>query len=801
MKMLHRTIAVSLSLLTLSLLSVAASRWAPPQDSGAEDAGQVAEFTPLDPGLTEGELAEMGAEALALVKEGYETELESTAFRFATAEELADILTESNLGVFARTLPEGTKQEEVEAASRRFANGISGGLLAKFNFGANEVLVNLDVFFALQDEFGLEGFASYEVLEAVLVHEAVHAIDDVEFSLSKLQDLIVDTDSAQAINAVMEGHAQFRSRRVCAENGLTAAFERYSEVIAWAPEKDDPAEALLLATQAAQMEFWYEEGERFFSAVHAVRGAEGLREVFRAPPTESVLISEPDWYLDPSTRPEADFDLEARLDVIIELMEREGRDMLKMKLLKPQVAAAFALLPELDVETVLEELDDNHVAIHQGAEDLSSVGIFSMSSAVWSRTLFELQGELLHAKDDAMKEGSVRIVSSEYEEFQAGHEFGAAIVGDFEGILSKKLMDVGSIEVGVASLVAVQGRTVIEISVMEGGEAGSQERLVFLANLLLDPDMAESMLVEINERYEERIEAELHIRLPEARNAEPDIPREGQQRPAIEIPQGVDQVGADGAVKGAPPRAYGVETAWRYSLGQVPEECMEELESGEREFIERPLYSTRGVGEVGAGDRSVLQGYLRNVASRMGRSADSSAGEGLGLANDPLFIRADGHSLFKYTQIVMEECAAPDVRIWKIQMAIAGGRALTLHLSQDPAAAEPLSSQPEPAEIVLSVVQEGSLVDVTGERSYDIASDDFYTYDETRELSYRVGSREYKVARRLRARMKSRLRKEEDLAVVLKPGPGVLTQEVLEVYDALLDAGVPTIYFAKAEEE
>jgi hypothetical protein len=33
------------------------------------------------------------------------------------------------------------------------------------------------------------------------------------------------------------------------------------------------------------------------------------------------------------------------------------------------------------------------------------------------------------------------------------------------------------------------------------------------------------------------------------------------------------------------------------------------------------------------------------------------------------------------------------------------------------------------------------------------------------------------------------------------PGPRVLTQEVIEVYDGLLDAGVMKIYFAATEEE
>ncbi len=783
-----------------SLLSAAAPRGLELQDAKTGEAWEEADFTPLDPDLSEEELAAMGTEAFALVKESYETELESVTFRFGTAEEIAAILKEHNLKVLARMLPEA-KQEEIEAAARQLSEGLSDALLAKFNFDENEVLVNLDVFFMMQDELGLEGFASYEVLKAVLVHETVHAIDDVEFSLSKVEDLIVDTDSSQTVNALIEGHAQFRSRRVCADHGMTAAFERFSSAISMVPETDDPVEALVMATFVAQMTFWYEEGERFFLAIYAAKGEEGVREVFQAPPTESVLITQPGWYLDPSSRPEAEFDLEERLGVIIDLSSQNDRTLTKMKLLKPQIAVGLALLPEVEVESVLAELQDNLMAFHQGGEDIFSVGVFSMSSAVWSRSFFELEEELLYAKDEAMKDPPIRILLSEYEPVEEGVQYGEAVAGNFEGLYCRKVMEVGSMEMEIGSLIAVRGRAVIEITMMEDSEAASIEQLVFLANLLLDPDMAADMLEEINARFEEANEAELHILLPESSNAMSDSPSSDQHRPAIEIPQGVDYVGADGAHISALPEAYGIETAWGYSMGHIPAENMKELENGEIQIMESSLYSTRGTTGVDAGARSVLRGYLRSVASRMERYVDSSTGEELELANDPLFIRADKYSLFKYTQIVMEECAAPEVRIWKIQMAITGGKSITFYLPKDHASVENFSGQGEQVEIVLSVVHEGNLVDVTKERPYDIAKDEFYAYDDTRELSYQVGPRKYEEARRVRSRLKSLLRKNEDLVAVIKPGPGVLTQEVVEVYDALLDAGVLKLYFAATEEE
>lgn len=376
MKTLHRFLSVWFFVLFLSLFSAARPMSLEPQDAKTEEAGQETDFTPLDPDFSEEELVAMGAEAFALVKQSYKTELESVTFRFGTAEEIAEILKEENIPVMARTLPEGTEQEVIEKTAEQFSESLSDALLAKFSLGENEVLVNLEGFFKMEEELGLTGLASYEVLRAVLVHESVHAIDDAEFSLAKVEELIVDVDSSQTVNALIEGHAQFWSRRVCAAHDMTAAFERFSSAIGFVPETDDPVVALVMATYAAQMTFWYGEGERFFLAVHDAKGLEGVRGVFQAPPTESVLISQPDWYLDPASRPAAEFDLEERLAVILDLSSQKGRTMTKMKLLKPQIAAALALLPEVEVESVLAELEESLMAFYQGRDDLFSVGIF-----------------------------------------------------------------------------------------------------------------------------------------------------------------------------------------------------------------------------------------------------------------------------------------------------------------------------------------------------------------------------------------------------------------------------------------
>ena len=62
-----------------------------------------------------------------------------------------------------------------------------------------------------------------------------------------------------------------------------------------------------------------------------------------------------------------------------------------------------------------------------------------------------------------------------------------------------------------------------------------------------------------------------------------------------------------------------------------------------------------------------LQQELVNMARRMNPKFDETLQ--VELPDDALLIRADEHTPFKYVQKVMEVCAHPDIKIWKLQLA------------------------------------------------------------------------------------------------------------------------------------
>ncbi len=66
-----------------------------------------------------------------------------------------------------------------------------------------------------------------------------------------------------------------------------------------------------------------------------------------------------------------------------------------------------------------------------------------------------------------------------------------------------------------------------------------------------------------------------------------------------------------------------------------------------------------------ADDYKELREYLSDVARRMEKDESGK------LPDEPLLIRADMNTPFKYIQKVMEQCGYQGIQIWKVQLAAA----------------------------------------------------------------------------------------------------------------------------------
>jgi hypothetical protein len=294
-----------------------------------------------------------------------------------------------------------------------------------------------------------------------------------------------DADHLQAVNAVVEGHAQRVARKACAQAGNSRGFEIFTFSIDHLPESHNAQEDYVKRIAVAQLSFAYKDGERFMDAVFHSGGQEALDKVFQAPPTESVLISEPSWYIDPKGRPKSPYDIAQSLAGYEARLTKETPEFWTtqtVRLLAPQIRAALSLLPEERYEPSIKDILECRVLIAQNEEgegSFISAGLFALSTVPKARLFLELERELIAAKPEKLK-GSILIDIHTNEVLVKEDSNG------LEGSWIEQTITVGSQEIRSATLLAQRGQVVAELS-FTGLEVTKAEAIQAAENLLKAP--------------------------------------------------------------------------------------------------------------------------------------------------------------------------------------------------------------------------------------------------------------------------------------------------------------------------
>ena len=286
------------------------------------------------------------------------------------------------------------------------------------------------------------------------------------------------------------------------------------------------------------------------------------------------------------------------------------------------------------------------------------------------------------------------------------------------------------------------------------------------------------------------------LALPDSVTAMADEPGGNEFRPAVRVMQ-------DGSI-------------WSdnsHALGRSPAESWPDK-------VDSQLY-----GPTDSNDLEALGRYLARMARLMELRAPAGGQTSSKLKIDPLLIRADQLSPFRSTQKLMEQCCAPDVQIWRLQLATAEGKLLRVYIPKDFGVWGEDRMQ---VSIAIEVVHEGNRLDEGGTRAYDPTLDQRFTYDGTRQLSYQVASgvagwEEEVVLEEVEgdgaeatsvepeeegtsslAVLREQLVELDEangkVEVVIDAGPGTVTQDVVDVLDAVMAAGFEQVTFAGPKE-
>jgi hypothetical protein len=162
------------------------------------------------------------------------------------------------------------------------------------------------------------------VLRLIVVHEAVHAIDDAKFELGKLLASAPDAEAHRALRMTIEGRAEHYSGRILALLGIPKSVDEALGV------RRDPAERIVR-----------DAGRRFIAALAAKGNA---KEVLANPPRTTSVVFHPERYgrdleIPDASKPLRDAKLGPKAENLSELVQRKN---LSARLKPAEVERMFA---------------------------------------------------------------------------------------------------------------------------------------------------------------------------------------------------------------------------------------------------------------------------------------------------------------------------------------------------------------------------------------------------------------------------------------------------------------------------
>jgi len=265
-------------------------------------------------------------------------------------------------------------------------------------------------------------------------------------------------DSMRACNAVIEGHAQMVARDLAERMGCAEGFATFTRAISTPPKTltDGGAGAEMMArTLTSYMAFSYVTGETFFQGLRKNGGSAAVMRAFSEPPRDPVLIANPEWFLHPDRRPRSVFELDPALEPFAGSFDGEEWTLNRVTVSPTDLVTAMAPLPQEEIEAIGKTMRQNRVQVGTLGMGQSQVvlGVFEFGTPAEAAAYREAYGRLQRARDEMMKEGTVRILGADYEELTTP---------DPDGILVEKRIAAWAVQVAVAALCVTRGPLAVE---------------------------------------------------------------------------------------------------------------------------------------------------------------------------------------------------------------------------------------------------------------------------------------------------------------------------------------------------
>lgn len=403
--------------------------------------------------------------------------------RRTTREKLAAVLRVEIAPQMKVALPDATEAQraaQLELAVKQLGQFAMG----KFVVAERAIMIAPENFAVAAKALKQPRILSRDWLRVVMIHELVHAVQQQQWQALSRFPQVEDTEALHVLNAVVEGHAQWVTRRVLTAEGNGALFDDFERSIVALPAGLDKATEIMARVQLAQLEFAYVDGRKFFDAVAAERGADGLAEaVFGKLPASRRQVLEPARYLKP-TAVATKLDMAPVWKALV--AEHVGWGQVRRPLDLPTLRGAMAPLkdPERVGKALRTVIGAEVLVLHRagGRQQLIIATCQHADDAAATR-FARLNEDLTRAKDAQMKTGAVTIESANYEDLG---------VEAAPGVYAVKVVVAGAQRITVRVAMARVGRFTFEViwQGIEGDRAGAAKRVAALVDQVKAADEA-----------------------------------------------------------------------------------------------------------------------------------------------------------------------------------------------------------------------------------------------------------------------------------------------------------------------
>jgi hypothetical protein len=190
----------------------------------------------------------------------------------------------------------GQPRARIDRAIRLRAELFASGILGKYGFASKEVYVVPQVARSQLARVRRSDADVETVLQLVVAHELVHALQDQELDLMARLRAAGDNDRLEALAMLIEGHAVFCSERVAHALGLQDAIVPLRSVMVGHHDPaHEPAADLVTRRIRGAGILTYLHMAEFFAREHARGGHEGLWQLLAAPATTTreLILQQP----------------------------------------------------------------------------------------------------------------------------------------------------------------------------------------------------------------------------------------------------------------------------------------------------------------------------------------------------------------------------------------------------------------------------------------------------------------------------------------------------------------------------